>query len=69
MEEYRNAVPVEICVDGVNGKTGQFVEIKCPDFFRWIGEPNPHTSEQNDNHESEESESPKHKGFFARLFG
>lgn len=69
MEEYRNALPVEICVDGVNGKTGKFVEIKCPDFFRWIGEPNPHTSEQNDNHESEESESPKHKGFFARLFG
>lgn len=69
MEEYRNALPVEICVDGMNGKTGKFVEIKCPDFFRWIGEPNPHEEKKPETKDDEDQTAPKHKGFFARLFG
>lgn len=69
MEEYRNALPVEICVDGMNGKTGRFVEIKCPDFFRWIGEPNPHEEKKPETEKDDEQSTPKHKGFFARLFG
>lgn len=69
MEEYRNALPVEICVDGMNGKTGKFVEIKCPDFFRWIGEPNPNEVKKSQKDDKEEHDEPKHKGFFARLFG
>lgn len=69
MEEYRNALPVEICVDGMNGKTGKFVEMKCPDFFRWIGEPNPHEEKKPETENNDEQTTPKHKGFFARLFG
>lgn len=41
VEEYRNALPVELCVDGINGKNGKFVEIKAPAFYNWIGIENP----------------------------
>lgn len=74
MEEYRNALPVEICVDGVTGKTGKFAEIKAPEFFRWIGEDNPYADKKEkgspDDHEQGDDGKPKkRRGFFARLFG
>lgn len=64
VEEYRNALPVELCVNGINGKTGKFVEIKAQPFFDWIGEKNPYASQQQST-----DETPKRRGFFARLFG
>lgn len=42
VDEYRNSLPIEICVDGINGKTGKFVELKAPDFYQWLGINNPH---------------------------
>ena len=42
VEEYRNSLPIEICVDGINGKTGKFVEIKAGAFYHWLGINNPH---------------------------
>ncbi len=75
IEKYRNALPIELCVDGINGKRGKFVEIKAPEFFRWIGEHNPYEKqsavvEQKDQQvENEKQEKPKKKGFWARLFG
>ena len=75
IEKYRNALPIELCVDGINGKRGKFVEIKAPEFFRWIGEHNPYEKEttvvNNDEQSTAtvEEEKPKKKGFWARLFG
>lgn len=76
IEKYRNALPIELCVDGINGKRGKFVEIKAPNFFRWIGEPNPYeednsgsTTESNKKDDSANQTKPKKKGFWARLFG
>ncbi|WP_251546654.1 P-loop NTPase family protein [Limosilactobacillus caecicola] len=77
IEEYRNALPVEICVDGVNGKNGKFVELKAPAFYNWIGVENPQlhpeetTNDENPVEESLDDETPKKrkKGFWARLFG
>lgn len=69
MEEYRNALPVELCVDGVAGKTGKFVEIKAAAFFRWIGEENPYEKQKTEEQSSSEEKPKKHRGFFARLFG
>ncbi len=71
MEEYRNALPVELCVDGVAGKTGKFAEIKAPDFFRWIGEDNPYANPEQpaDDDQENKPEPKKRRGFFARLFG
>lgn len=72
IEKYRNALPIELCVDGINGKRGKFVEIKAPEFFRWIGEHNPYEKEQVVEHEEPvevESKPAKKKGFWARLFG
>lgn len=82
IERYRNALPIELCVDGINGKRGKFVEIKAPAFFRWIGERNPyakHTGQsQSTTIVSDQStsspttnnnKSVKKKGFWARLFG
>lgn len=73
IEEYRNALPVEICVDGINGKNGKFVELKAPAFYDWIGVANPQlqpveNKKQEDTDTSKE-EKPKKKGFWARLFG
>ena len=68
-------MPIELCVDGINGKRGKFVEIKAPEFFRWIGEHNPYEKEttvvNNDEQSTAtvEEEKPKKKGFWARLFG
>ncbi|MDD6894052.1 MAG: hypothetical protein PUD28_07395, partial [Lactobacillus sp.] len=75
-----NALPVEICVDGINGKRGKFMEIKEDAFFKWIGEPNPYTrdTESSADEAATESETDrpaaaqppkKKKGFWARLFG
>ncbi|MCH3922788.1 ATP-binding protein [Limosilactobacillus sp.] len=82
IEKYRNALPIELCVDGINGKRGKFVEIKAPDFFKWIGERNPYAKnsetssetsspETNDDQQtvSQEEKPVKKKGFWARLFG
>lgn len=74
IEKYRNALPIELCVDGINGKRGKFVEIKVAEFFRWIGEPNPYSEpEHADVAESdtrqETAQPKKKKGFWARLFG
>lgn len=75
IEKYRNALPIELCVDGINGKRGKFVEIKAPEFFRWIGEYNPYekenpvTSTDEQSTSPVEEEKPKKKGFWARLFG
>lgn len=81
IEKYRNALPIELCVDGINGKRGKFVEIKAPDFFRWIGERNPYAKKVNSSPMTNTSmsvklpssaittEKPKKKGFWARLFG
>ena len=82
IEKYRNALPIELCVDGINGKRGKFVEIKAPDFFKWIGERNPYATPESTHSESSHSidnsklppsaittEKPKKKGFWARLFG
>ena len=75
IEKYRNALPIELCVDGINGKRGKFVEIKAPEFFRWIGEHNPYekenpvTSTDEQSTSPVEEEKPKKKGFWARLFG
>lgn len=72
VEEYRNAIPVELCVDGINGKTGKFIEIKAPAFYKWIGIDNPHV-DGNTGAVAEPKEepalAPKKKGFWARLFG
>ncbi|MGM9883001.1 MAG: ATP-binding protein [Limosilactobacillus reuteri] len=75
IEKYRNALPIELCVDGINGKQGKFVEIKAPEFFQWIGEHNPYkdpaeqATAENTTVAEEEEAKPKKKGFWARLFG
>ncbi len=83
IEKYRNALPIELCVDGINGKRGKFVEIKAPEFFKWIGERNPyetpqpvHTEQPATKIENSKlpssaitTEKPKKRGFWARLFG
>lgn len=74
IEKYRNALPIELCVDGINGKRGKFVEIKAPAFFRWIGERNPYAkaepvADQGEQTNEVSTEKPKKKGFWARLFG
>ena len=83
IEKYRNALPIELCVDGINGKRGKFVEIKADEFFKWIGERNPYAEEIEENEASNDetlttntaekvTESPvkeQKKGFWARLFG
>lgn len=85
IEKYRNALPIELCVDGINGKRGKFVEIKAPEFFRWIGERNPYEQSQYSSADHpnpslsnntnlptssiEKPAKPKKKGFWARLFG
>lgn len=77
IEEYRNALPVEICVDGINGKNGKFVALKAPAFYNWIGVDNPHLHPQEKETEKSTEEAvdkapakPKKKrGFWARLFG
>lgn len=71
IEEYRNALPIELCVDGINGKRGKFVEIKAPDFFKWIGEHNPYEEDEqtHEDNSGQAAEEPKKKGFWARLFG
>lgn len=77
IEKYRNALPIELCVDGINGKRGKFVEIKAAEFFKWIGERNPYADEQPaESPAAAASETPapeptkeKKKGFWARLFG
>lgn len=83
IEKYRNALPIELCVDGINGKRGKFVEIKAPEFFKWIGERNayetpqpvhteqPATKIENSKLPSSAitTEKPKKRGFWARLFG
>lgn len=70
VEEYRNALPVELCVDGINGKTGKFVEIKAPAFYKWIGIDNPQLKPKPAAPTPEEVPAPKKKrGFWARLFG
>ncbi|WP_295730589.1 ATP-binding protein [uncultured Limosilactobacillus sp.] len=75
IEEYRNALPVEICVDGINGKNGKFVELKAPAFYDWIGVANPQLQPEKAVEENQETvtepveEKPKKKGFWARLFG
>jgi hypothetical protein len=76
IEKYRNALPIELCVDGINGKRGKFVEIKAPEFFKWIGEHNPYEEEEQAHEDNVEqaTEEPKKKpkkkkGFWARLFG
>ncbi len=77
IEEYRNALPVEICVDGINGKNGKFVELKAPAFYNWIGVANPQLhpekaaeeAQTSATQEQSEEEKPKKKSFWARLFG
>lgn len=77
IEKYRNALPIELCVDGINGKRGKFLEIKAPDFFKWIGERNPYAKDEpatentaaKDETKAEKPAKPKKKGFWARLFG
>ena len=76
IEEYRNALPVEICVDGINGKNGKFVELKAPAFYDWIGVANPQLHPEKATEEVQtsatqesEEEKPKKKSFWARLFG
>lgn len=80
VEEYRNALPVELCVNGINGKNGKYVEIKAPAFYNWIGVENPQLHPKKDEDEDsktpekqpdeEVEEKPKKKrGFWARLFG
>ncbi len=83
IEKYRNALPIELCVDGINGKRGKFVEIKADEFFKWIGERNPYAEDTAENEANNEetlttntaekvTESPvkeQKKGFWARLFG
>ena len=70
VEEYRNALPVELCVDGINGKTGKFVEIKAPAFYKWIGIDNPQLKPKPAAPTPEEVPAPKKKrGFWARRFG
>ncbi|EEU30846.1 hypothetical protein HMPREF0501_00251 [Limosilactobacillus coleohominis 101-4-CHN] len=76
IEEYRNALPVEICVDGINGKNGKFVELKAPAFYDWIGVANPQLHPEKAAEEAQtsaaqepEEEKPKKKSFWARLFG
>lgn len=67
VEEYRNALPVELCVNGINGKAGKFMEIKAQPFFDWIGEDNPY--DRHAKHKQSTNNPPKKRGFFARLFG
>lgn len=74
IEKYRNALPIELCVNGINGKRGKFVEIKAKDFFNWIGERNPYVGEtpaapEVSQDRQQPAEKPKKKGFWARLFG
>lgn len=74
VEEYRNALPVELCVDGINGKTGKFVEIKAPAFYKWIGIDDPHLKPAAEpTPATPATPAPtakkKKKGFWARLFG
>ena len=75
IEKYRNALPIELCVNGINGKRGKFVEIKAKEFFSWIGECNPYTDEapaaapEPAKNDQQPAEKPKKKGFWARLFG
>ena len=81
IEKYRNALPIEVCVDGINGKRGKIIEIKAADFFKWIGERNPYAvanaEEQSELAAPEEKENvvaapvkeKKKQGFWARLFG
>ncbi|MCG4778742.1 hypothetical protein L0P10_17855, partial [Eggerthella lenta] len=67
----------EICVDGINGKRGKFMEIKEDAFFKWIGEPDPYLEDADfakeaaaEPERSAAAEPPrKKKGFWARLFG
>ncbi|WP_255463185.1 ATP-binding protein [Lactobacillus sp. 3B(2020)] len=72
--EYRNALPVELCVGGINGKTGKFVEIKATAFYKWIGIDDPHTKptpepEADKKVVTDEQPKKKKKSFWARLFG
>lgn len=75
IEKYRNALPIELCVNGINGKRGKFVEIKAKEFFNWIGERNPYADEvpaaapEPAKNDQQPAEKPKKKGFWARLFG
>ena len=75
IEKYRNALPIELCVNGINGKRGKFVEIKAKEFFSWIGERNPYADEvpaaapEPAKNDQQPAEKPKKKGFWARLFG
>lgn len=81
IEKYRNALPIELCVDGINGKRGKIVEIKAKEFFNWIGEHNPYERAPITNVKPafdnskvpaspiEKGSKPKKKGFWARLFG
>ena len=68
-------MPIELCVNGINGKRGKFVEIKAKEFFSWIGERNPYTDEvpaaapEPAKNDQQPAEKPKKKGFWARLFG
>ena len=54
IEKYRNALPIELCVDGINGKRGKFVEIKADEFFKWIGERNPYAEDTAENQANNE---------------
>lgn len=81
IEKYRNALPIELCVDGINGKRGKILEIKAKEFFQWIGERNPYERAPISNEKPafdnskvptasiEKATKPKKKGFWARLFG
>ncbi len=75
IEKYRNALPIELCVNGINGKRGKFVEIKAKEFFSWIGERNPYADEvpaaapEPAKNDQQPAKKPKKKGFWARLFG
>lgn len=81
IEKYRNALPIELCVDGINGKRGKIIEIKAKEFFKWIGERNPferapisNVKPAFDNSKVptssiEKAAKPKKKSFWARIFG
>lgn len=74
-EEYRNSLPIEICVDGINGKSGKFLEMKADAFFNWIGIKPELTAITHENGTTKvttkvaEEKPKKKKGFWARLFG
>ena len=37
VEEYRNALPVELCVDGINGKTANLLKLRPRRFISGLG--------------------------------